>query len=331
MQNTRAWWQRLLLGVGILTASTAAFSGSEASAPARYDTAMVDLIGQLHDYAVMHRPRFQLLTNGGSPLFLTIDGNPAENVGKLLQKVDGQLVESVFYGYDLQDGNPTPAAESDFFYTALQVPQQAGLPVFVLDYVKDARQAQEVKAKCQDKGYIPLATPYRSLDGIPPYAPPRVNSQDIGQLSAVQNYLVLLNPGKFSSSQAYLDSLRQSSYDLLIIDLYMEDRLLTRQEVESLKHKPQGGQRLVFAYMSVGEAETYRHYWQPSWKDNPPSWLAKPNTDWDGSYRVKYWHSAWQHILYGSPSSYLDEIMAAGFDGAFLDVVDVYQYFQHKD
>lgn len=330
MNRTCTWWQRLLLGVGIITASAVAFSGSEASTPAHYDTAMVDLIGQLHDYAREEQPHFQLLANGGSPLFLTIDGNTTENVDKMLQNVDGQLVESVFYGFDMKDGKPTPADESKFFQTTLAVPQKAGLPVFVLDYIKGADQVKDVQEKCQAKGYIPLATPYRELDGIPPYTPPHINSNDIHGLSEVKNYLALLNPGKFSSSQNYLDSLRQSCYDLLIIDLYMENRMLTRSEVESLKQKPQGGRRLVFAYMSIGEAEDYRSYWQPDWAKKPPYWLEEPNEDWGGNYRVKYWTPEWKHLLYGSPESYLDKIIAAGFDGAFLDVVDVYQYFQDK-
>jgi cysteinyl-tRNA synthetase len=79
--------------------------------------------------------------------------------------------------------------------------------------------------------------------------------------------------------------------------------------------------------MSVGEAETYRPYWQTAWEDAPPAWLAAKNEDWVGSYKVKYWTREWRALLYGSQSAYLDQILAAGFDGAFLDVVDAYDYF----
>lgn len=328
MNNKPAWWQRLFLGLGILTASTAALTGGEASAPARFDTAMVELLGEIHDYAHKHDQHFQLLANGGSPLYLAIDGNTAENAGKMLQSVDGQLAESVYYGFDMQDGQETPAEENAFFQQTLDAAKNGGLPIFVLDYVQTPAQAKDSYQKNQAKGYVPLATPYRDLDGIPPFAPPAENADDINMLSDVRNYLVLLNPGKFSSSADYLASLQNSNYDLLIIDLYIEDRFLTPQEVASLKQKPQGGRRLVFAYMSVGEAETYRQYWQADWAKKMPHWLDKPNGDWQDNYRVKFWRPEWKHILYGSPTSYLDEIMTAGFDGAFLDVVDVYQYFQ---
>ncbi len=330
MNNKQNWWQRLLLGLGILTASTAALPGSEASAPARFDTAMVQLIGELHDYAGHHHHSFQLIANGGSPLYLPIDGNTADNAARMLQNVDGQLAESVFFGFDLQDGQETPDEENKFFLHTLDTVRQGGLPVFVIDYVKDAEQAAIANEKNLAKGYVPMATPYRGLDGIPPYAPPHINNRDINVLTDVQNYLVLLNPGKFASSADYLSSLQNSDYDLLIIDLYMENRLLTKEEVNTLKRKKNGGRRLVFAYMSVGEAETYRNYWQKNWENNLPDWLDKPNEDWQNNYRVKFWRPEWKHILYGSPGSYLDEIMAAGFDGAFLDVVDVYQYFQNE-
>jgi cysteinyl-tRNA synthetase len=331
MNNNQTWWQRLFLGLGILAASTATLSGSEASAPARYDTAMVGLLGELHDYAHRHNPRFQLLANGGSSLYLPIDGNTPANVGKMLQVVDGQLAESVHYGFDMKDGEKTPPEEKEFFLQTLDAAKAGGLPIFVLDYVKDARQAADAAQQCLTKGYIPLATPYRDLDQLPPYPSTNINTADVTRLQDVKNYLILLNPGKFSSREEYLAQLQATNYDMLIIDLYAGDTLLTAGEVEKLKHKAQGGRRLVLAYMSVGEAETYRHYWQSEWKKKRPQWLDAPNDDWQDNYRVKFWMPEWKHLLYGNSNAYLDEILAAGFDGAFLDVIDVYQYFQNEN
>ena len=331
MNNNQTWWQRLFLGLGILAASTATLSGSEASAPARYDTAMVGFLGELHDYAHRHNPRFQLLANGGSSLYLPIDGNTPANVGKMLQVVDGQLAESVHYGFDMKDGEKTPPEEKEFFLQTLDAAKAGGLPIFVLDYVKDARQAADAAQQCLTQGYIPLATPYRDLDQLPPYPSTNINTADVTRLQDVKNYLILLNPGKFSSREEYLAQLQATNYDMLIIDLYAGDTLLTAGEVEKLKHKAQGGRRLVLAYMSVGEAETYRHYWQPEWKKKRPQWLDAPNDDWQDNYRVKFWMPEWKHLLYGNSNAYLDEILAAGFDGAFLDVIDVYQYFQNEN
>lgn len=154
------------------------------------------------------------------------------------------------------------------------------------------------------------------------------NSRSVAQLAAVRNFFILLNPGRFESRAAYLAALRASPADLLIIDLYYGAAPLTRWEVARLQEKPQGGRRLVLAYLSVGEAADYRPYWQKHWAAKRPDWLAQPNPAWPDSYRVKYWSRPWRRILYGSADAYLDEIIDAGFDGAFLDVMDAWQTFQ---
>ncbi len=40
---------------------------------------------------------------------------------------------------------------------------------------------------------------------------------------------------------------------------------------------------------------------------------------------VRFGDPEWQRIIFGTPDSYLDRILAAGFDGIFLDRVDAYQ------
>jgi cysteinyl-tRNA synthetase len=45
---------------------------------------------------------------------------------------------------------------------------------------------------------------------------------------------------------------------------------------------------------------------------------------------VPYWDPDWQRIIYGTPESYLDQILALGFDGVYLDRVDAYWYYQEQ-
>lgn len=121
-----------------------------------------------------------------------------------------------------------------------------------------------------------------------------------------------------------------SGFDMVVID-YSADgsaaRAFSRQQVERMQRKPDGSRRLLIAYLSIGEAESYRYYWQPGWRSRPPAWLEKENPRWPGDYKVRYWERGWQRIIYGSPGAYLDHIIAAGFDGVMLDVVDAYDYF----
>ena len=109
---------------------------------------------------------------------------------------------------------------------------------------------------------------------------------------------------------------------------FLEPKSLTPDEVSSLGAKNGGGSRLVVAYMSIGEAEDYRYYWREDWVDDPPSWLADENPDWPGNYKVRYWDTDWQSIIYGTGDSYLGQILAAGFDGVYLDIIDAFEYFE---
>ena len=84
----------------------------------------------------------------------------------------------------------------------------------------------------------------------------------------------------------------------------------------------------MIAYLSIGEAEDYRYYWQPEWKENPPAWLLDENPNWPGNHKVYYWDPEWQAIIYGNHSSYLAKILAAGFDGVYLDLIDAYETFE---
>ncbi|HTS16802.1 MAG TPA: MJ1477/TM1410 family putative glycoside hydrolase [Verrucomicrobiae bacterium] len=105
---------------------------------------------------------------------------------------------------------------------------------------------------------------------------------------------------------------------------------LTSNEVVTLKA---GGAKTVLAYLSIGEAESYRVYWNPSWvaqgksTTNRLAWLGPANPQFPNNYKVRYWDPAWQSIIYGSSTGYLDRILAQGFDGAYLDVIDAYEFW----
>ena len=81
------------------------------------------------------------------------------------------------------------------------------------------------------------------------------------------------------------------------------------------------------AYISIGEAEDYRWYWKNSWYEKPPSWLGRENPNWRGNYAVKFWYPEWQSIIF----QYLDKVIDQGFEGVYLDKVDIYEYWADKD
>jgi len=180
------------------------------------------------------------------------------------------------------------------------------------------------------KGYISFSAPDRELRMIPEYpaSPFNVNTSDIHNLSEAKNFLYLLNPEYYSNKAVFINTLAATNYDLLIIDCFFDNEEFTTQEIASLKTKQNGGKRLVVSYLSIGEAEKYRYYWNPAWETNPPEWLKGENPDWEGNYKVEYWNTDWQAIIFGNNNAYLDKIINKGFDGAYMDIVDAFEYFE---
>ena len=126
-----------------------------------------------------------------------------------------------------------------------------------------------------------------------------------------------------------LKAIGRTAYDLVIMDYSSnggEDGEFSQEQIRALKHSP-GGPKIVLAYMSIGEAEDYRFYWRREWNDNDPSWLEAENPDWPGNYKVRYWDQAWRSIVF----QYADRVLASGFDGVYLDILDAYEYFVDRD
>jgi len=183
----------------------------------------------------------------------------------------------------------------------------------------------------QYEGFVSFAADHRALDNIPDY-PLFIhweNNKEITDLSEVKNFLYLINMVNYETKEEFINAVTTTNYDLLIMDLFFEDNtVFTKEEIERLRAKANGGKRMILCYMSIGEAEDYRYYWKDGWKPGNPSWMGPENPDWEGNYEVRYWEPEWQDIITGNDGSYLQKIIDAGFDGAYLDIIDAYEYFE---
>ena len=112
------------------------------------------------------------------------------------------------------------------------------------------------------------------------------------------------------------------------MDFFYNEEEFTDAQIEELKQKANGGTRLLICYMSIGEAEDYKYYWQCNWAVGNPSFVEKENSNWQGNYIVRYWEQEWQSILFGNDNSYLKSILDAGFDGVYLDIIDAFEQFE---
>lgn len=122
--------------------------------------------------------------------------------------------------------------------------------------------------------------------------------------------------------------------DLIVLDASFDSEGdWTPTEIETIRRGKSG--RRVVAYVSIGEAEDYRSYWQKSWDadrdgkpDAPaPKFLHTENPDWKGNYRVRYWQPEWQALMLPA----VDKVVAQGFDGIYLDIVDAFEFYEYDE
>lgn len=146
------------------------------------------------------------------------------------------------------------------------------------------------------------------------------------------SFAYILQADSFAKTKpAAIDRLAACGRDWIVLDAtFSSDTPWERADLDTIRRgKPQ---RKMIAYISIGEAEDYRAYWRKEWgtrKDltaAAPAWLGSENPEWKGNYRVSYWHAGWQRLLLAT----VDDAMARGFDGVYLDIVDGFETFEQQ-
>lgn len=291
---------------------------------------MRDFVIGISEYARINKPDFIIIPQNGIEL-VTRNGEGDDSLHTAyLSAIDGNGQEDLFYGYD-KDDKATYANDRSYLRKFLDKSKNAGKIILVTDYCSTHSNMDNSYSQNNAAGYISFAANHRELNNIPDYPNPiyDVNNSFITSLSQLKNFLYLINPQNFSSKADFINAVTSTNYDLLIMDLYFDETTeFTAGELTQLKNKTNGGKRLIISYMSIGEAEDYRYYWQSSWKTGNPSWLDDENPDWAGNYKVRYWEPEWQNIIFGNDNSYLKKIINAGFDGVYLDIIDAFEYFE---
>lgn len=138
---------------------------------------------------------------------------------------------------------------------------------------------------------------------------------------------VLQAEGVSKSRAKAVSALASCGRDLVVLDIAYdgaEDGLWKAEEIEAIRKGKAG--RKVVAYISIGEAEDYRDYWRKEWKagKGAPSFLLEVNPDWPGNYKVKFWTREWKDMMI----PVVERAVRQGFDGAYLDIVDAFEYFE---
>ncbi len=147
---------------------------------------------------------------------------------------------------------------------------------------------------------------------------------------------------QLQAEEAYpIAAMTQSNAQVIVMD-YSHDgsptREITASEITSIREgNTARPPKVVLGYMSIGEAEVGRFYWQDSWitnghpNDTAPAFLTTPNPNFPDNFKARYWLAEWQQLFFGTAQgpqkSYLDRILDAGFDGIYLDIIDAFYHF----
>ncbi|PIE60980.1 MAG: hypothetical protein CSA29_05685 [Desulfobacterales bacterium] len=316
---------------GLLCVS--ACNHSSSATEKNYRQEMRQLVQEISFYAKQINPDFVIIPQNGVEL-VSISGDDNGPVDMdYMAAIDGIGQESLNYGY-AQDDEETPESENRWIRNFLDMARNnSGIKILVTDYCSDQAKMARSYALNNTNQYISFAADHRALDAIPDYPVPVFNetAKNISNLQQAQNFLYLINPDNaYSTRQDFVDAITHTNYDLIIMDYFYNGQAFTHDQIEALKQKANGGRRLLICYLSIGEAEDYRYYWQADWTIGHPHFVVDENPNWAGNYVVKYWDTGWKDILFGNYNSYLKKIIDAGFDGVYLDIIDAFEYFEDE-
>lgn len=298
-----------------------------------YKQEMRNFVQEISIYAKSINPKFLIIPQNGVNLISTTGDEYGAPDINYINAIDGIGQEDLFYGYD-EDDKLTKTDETDWLINFLDIAKEtANIKIMVTDYCYTHKKMYDSYLKNNSKNYISFSANSRELNNIPTYPNPiyNENPNTIKNLQDAKNFLYLISPDdNYPSKQEFINAIKKTNYDVIIIDFFYDGEEFTKSQIEELKQKPNGEKRLLISYMSIGEAENYRYYWNPDWTISKPPFLEKENPNWKGNYIVKYWTKSWQNIIFGNNNSYLKKILDAGFNGVYLDIIDAFEYFEDK-
>lgn len=152
------------------------------------------------------------------------------------------------------------------------------------------------------------------------------NADNISHIGDAQNILFLLDSSLYNDRFSYLQDIRNSNFDIIVISPFYKGKPLSQEEIHSLKFKKNGTVRRVIAAFNISEADDGKYYWKKGWKIGSPSWLKRLSFSDKQGIITEYWHPEWQKNI----SGYFKGIVDSGFDGAFLTGLENHRYFEKQ-
>ena len=296
---------------------------------------MRNMISDISAYARSANSGFVVITMDGLDLLERVDPiDPSKRAAAVtyIKSIDGVVVPEInFHPPNARGDIKTEEKVQTEMLRLTDIGQNRGLRVWSIDYAKDTAMAQESIRFALKKSYVPFPSmdPEYRFARIPPGRPVNENPHAITGLNLVKNFLMITDTSAWDTQEAFTLAVANTNYDAVVIDVFHRSRTpMTARTVESLKYKKLGTRRLVLAHVNIGQAESYRYYWKPGWREGSPSFIAAPTSNNPDKYTVQYWDPAWRDLIFGNPNSYIYGIVTQGFDGVILDGVEAFRVFE---
>ncbi|MBR1123076.1 endo alpha-1,4 polygalactosaminidase [Bradyrhizobium lablabi] len=305
---------------------------------------MVDLVVSLKQYAVSKDPSFKVWVNGAEELL---------DHANYLNAIDGMFKEEVYY---TDSGQKQPVSETQYTVENLQKAVDAGKPVVVIEYVSGATKIADVHAQATRDG-LGSYVAHLDLNGIdydgvlPGQTVHPIDGSTGGTTDGTGGTTdgtggttggtggttggtggttdgtggsTGSTDGGTSSGGSYgpitadyvlqgVDpaEIAKAPFDVQVVETENDSGVpFTASQVSLMKS---GGSQ-VLGYFNLGEAENYRDYFSTLSK----SIIGPEDRDWPGNFHVAYWTPEWKAVA----EKAIDQMISAGYDGIYFDVVD---------
>jgi len=124
-----------------------------------------------------------------------------------------------------------------------------------------------------------------------------------------------------------IEEIADGDFDLVVLEWASYAAEETPYTAEQLDAMRSDDDDLIVSYLSIGEAESYRYYWNTDeFQAVMDDFLDEENPEWEENFKVEYWNEDWQATIF----DYLERIIDGGFNGVYLDIIDAYEYWEEE-
>ena len=310
-----------------------------------YRMAMRDLVVALAQYGKSRNHDFQVLTHEGQYLLDKSLWEYHRDSYNRIRKKEGYVNDISFLSFDIPETDEEEPFTIQRYVSLIDgivinnhycgntpldsTIKEYDIPIFSIEQCPDDTSLdQAILDSITDKIRIyPFIYPHKAFRKIYHQLIINETADSITGAKDAQNISFLINDSDFLSIYHMVNEIRNSNYDIIVISpVFQSNRPFSKEDVDAMKFKKNGGKRLILALYNLSEISNTDYLWQKKWNKKLPSWIAAPSYVTENAYIAKYWTPQWKKLS----AHYFKSIVDSGYDGVFLTGLENHSYFEHN-